>query len=111
CLRRSTVSAARSSPRAPAGDAARKIHLRQRLAILAEQARTEGASHPFRWAPRVHWGSISAAFTRTGSYNVRACLADPIGAGGDCEQAMASLHYALGRNYLQFCYLSRLEGT
>jgi len=97
--------------RAPAGDAARKTILRQRIAALAEKTGADGDFHPFRWAPRRHWGSLGAALIRTGSFSVHRCLADPIGAAADCEQAMASLHYLLGRNYLQFCYVSGLEGT
>jgi endoglucanase len=97
--------------RAPAGDPERKAAILRRLAGHTEEVRLDGDSHPFRWAPRTHWGSIAAAFIRTGSYSVHACLRDPVGAAADCEQALASVHYLMGRNYLQFCYVSGLEGT
>jgi endoglucanase len=97
--------------RAAAGDPARKAHIRERLRLLSDQARDDGEKHPFQFASRNHWGTIGAGFTRVGSYNVKRCLEDPIGATRDCEQALADVHYALGRNYLQFCYVSGLPGV
>jgi len=97
--------------RAPAGDPARKQHLLKRLQALAAWAREDGDKHPFGWATRYHWGSIGAAFTRSGSYNVKACLADPVANARDCDQALANVHYALGRNFLQLCYVSGLPGV
>jgi len=97
--------------RAPAGDPARKRHLRERLRVLAASAREDGRRHPFGWATRYHWGSIGAAFTRSNSYNAKACLEDPVANAADCDQALANVHYALGRNLLQFCYVSGLPGT
>jgi endoglucanase len=97
--------------RAAAGDEDRKRHIRDRLRLHADRARADGDQQPFRWAPREHWGSISAAFTRAGSYSVKRCLEDPHAARADCEQALANVHYLLGRNYLQFCYVSGLPGV
>jgi endoglucanase len=77
---------------APAGDPARKRHLMQRLRVLAAWAREDGGKHPFGWATRYHWGSIGAAFTRSGSYNVKACLDDPVANAADCDQALANAH-------------------
>ncbi|HEX9486855.1 MAG TPA: glycoside hydrolase family 9 protein [Gemmatimonadales bacterium] len=97
--------------RAPAGDPARKQALWKRLRALAEQARADGDGHPFQWATRYHWGSIGAGFTRTGAYSVKTCLDDPVKAAADCDQALANVHYAFGRNFLQFCYVSGLPGV
>ncbi|TMB29873.1 MAG: hypothetical protein E6J65_02320 [Deltaproteobacteria bacterium] len=97
--------------RAPAGNPARKRDLRDRLRALAASSRADGEKHPFGWATRYHWGSIGAAFTRSGSYNVKACLDDPFTNAADCDQALANVHYALGRNLLQLCYVSGLPGT
>jgi endoglucanase len=97
--------------RAPAGDSARKRVIRERRRLHADEARADGARQPFRWSPRTHWGSISAAFTRTGTYNLKQCLEDPTAVREDCEQALANIHYALGRNFLTFCYVSGLPGV
>jgi hypothetical protein len=42
---------------------------------------------------------------------VKSCLEDPVAGASDCEQALANVHYMLGRNYLQFCYVSGLSGV
>ena len=96
--------------RAQAGDPSRKAGIRERIRLQAAKAREEGDHNPFQRAGPTHWGSIGAAFTRTGSYNVKRCLENPGRAVADCEQALDNVHYALGRNYLQFCYVSGLPG-
>lgn len=97
--------------RAPAGDAARKSALRLRLRANADQALAEGRAHPFGWAGRYHWGSLGAALLRTGLFSAPMCLADPVGASADCDQALSSVHYLFGRNGRQFCYVSGLSGV
>jgi endoglucanase len=97
--------------RAAGGDSARKADIRERLRVFAGLARDDGEKHPFQFASRSHWGSIGAGFARTGAYNLKRCLEDPLGAVRDCEQALANVHYALGRNYLQLCYVSGLPGV
>jgi len=97
--------------RAPAGHPARKHLIRQRLRAHAGLARSDGERHPFQWATRYVWGSIGAGFQRSGAFSVKACLEDPAGAPADCEQALANVHYALGRNYYQLCYVSGLGGV
>ncbi len=97
--------------RASAGDPSRKHAILERMQRHADQALADGATQPFQWAPRTHWGSIGAAFTRAGSYSVKRCLQDRIGAAADCEQALAVVHYLFGRNYLHFCYVSGLPGV
>jgi len=42
---------------------------------------------------------------------VKACLGDPAANTSDCDQALANVHYALGRNFLQLCYVSGLQGV
>jgi endoglucanase len=96
--------------RAPAGVADRKRSIRVSLLERAAEARADGAAHPFEWASRYHWGSIAAGFHRA-AFGAKACLRDPAGASPDCEQALASVHYALGRNSLQLCYVSGLPGV
>ena len=97
--------------RASGGDARRKQAILEKLRMHAEEARSDGAAQPFQWAPRTHWGSIGAAFTRSNSYNVKRCLQDRIGGAADCEQALAVVHYLFGRNYLHFSYVSGLPGV
>jgi endoglucanase len=97
--------------RAPAGDPARKAAIRQRLRHSSDRAREEGEGHPFQLASRSQWGTIGAGFTRTGLYSVKRCLEDPVGAAGDCDQALANVHYALGRNSLQLVYVNGLPGV
>ncbi len=97
--------------RSPAGIPARKEAIRARLRQRAREAREDGERHPFGWASRYFWGSIAAGFHRAAGFSVQACLADPAGASADCEQALANVHYALGRNYLQHCYVSGLRGV
>jgi endoglucanase len=102
--------AARIYLRAPEGEPARKRALRKRLGGLADLARADGEGNPFGLAPQYQWGSISASLHRTGSFSAPGCLEEPA-RPGDCEQALASVHHALGRNYLQFCYVSGLSGV
>jgi endoglucanase len=97
--------------RAQAGDPARKQALRAKLRANADLALAEGARHPFGWASRYHWGSLGAGFLRSGLASARMCLDDPRGAAADCDQALANLHYVLGRNFRQFCYVSGLSGV
>jgi endoglucanase len=96
---------------APAGDEAKKAALRAQLRANADVALQEGAQHPFGWAGRYHWGSLGAGFLRAGLYSVPLCLQSPTRAAADCEQALASLHYAFGRNLKQFCYVTGLPGV
>lgn len=97
--------------RAPAGSAARKRALHDRLRANADQALAAGHAHPFEWASRYHWGSLGASFLRTGLSSARMCVEDPVGAAADCEQSLASVHYLLGRNGMQFCYVTGLSGV
>lgn len=107
---RPTAFAADLYLRASAGAPERKRALRAQLGAFARAMREEGARSPFGWAGRYHWGSIGAAFARAGLFEVRACLEDP-SAGGDCDQALAAVHYALGRNSRAFAYVSGLAGV
>jgi endoglucanase len=97
--------------RAPAGGEARKRTLWTRLRANADAALAEGQKHPFGWASRYHWGSLGAGFLRAGLSSVPFCLLNASAASADCEQAMASVHYALGRNLGQLCYVSGLPGV
>jgi endoglucanase len=108
---RPNVFAALLYLRAQAGTPAIQAALRERLRARAAQAGAEGQAHPFQWSSRYIWGSIAAGFHRTAAFSVQACLADPEGAAVECQQALANLHYALGRNSLQRCHLSGLEGV
>ncbi len=97
--------------RADAGDPARKDAIRARIRALAEAARRDGDRHPFQLAAHDHWGSIGAGFTRVGASSVKRCLEDAVGNAADCEQALANVHYAFGRNLLQLCYVSGIPGV
>ncbi len=97
--------------RAPAGTAGRKQALWAALRANADVALAEGARHPFGWAGRYHWGSLGAGFLRAALHSVPLCLQSPVAASAHCEQALASLHYAFGRNLKQFCYVTGLPGT
>lgn len=96
--------------RAPEGEAARRTAIRERLREHAARVRDDGDRHPFQLSAPTHWGSIGAGFTRSGSYSVKRCLEDPLGARADCDQALANVHYALGRNSFGLCYVSGLPG-
>jgi endoglucanase len=108
---RPNVYAALLYLRAPAADPARAIALRARLARHAALARADGRAHPFGAALRYFWGSLGAGFQRAAAFGARACLADPAGAAADCDQALAAVHYALGRNALGICHVSGLPGV
>ena len=97
--------------RAAAGDPARKAAIRARLRDRARRVRELGALHPFQLSAPTHWGSVGAGLTRIAAYSVKMCLEDPVGAAEDCEQALANVHYTLGRNYLQLSYVSGLPGV
>jgi endoglucanase len=108
-FRRTNVYAALLYLRADAGDPERKRVIQAALRHHAELARADGDAHPFEWAGRYFWGSIAAGFQRTAAFNVRGCLDE--GRQADCDQALANVHYALGRNLRQFCYVSGLGGV
>jgi len=42
---------------------------------------------------------------------VPVCLQNPAVATAHCEAALASVHYAFGRNLKQFCYVTGVPGT
>jgi endoglucanase len=108
---RSNVYAALLYLRASAGDPQRQLAIRDDLRRRAAEVRLDGARHPFQWAGRTFWGAIAAGFQRTAGFSAQICLADPVGAAADCEQAMANVHHALGRNYQQIAYVSGLPGV
>jgi len=85
--------------------------LRARIRKNADLVRAVGEAHPFEWAGRYHWGSIGAGFDRAVLHSAPMCLGDPVGSAADCDEAMASLHYAFGRNSLNFSYVSGLPGV
>lgn len=95
--------------RAPAADPARKASIRERFRVMAAMALSEGAAHPFEWASRYYWGSLSNGF-HFALFAAKVCL-EKGGRGAECEQALANVHYVLGRNSLQFCYVSGLPGV
>jgi endoglucanase len=97
--------------RSSAGDPARKASLLRWLGERAERARAAGDADPFGRSAATHWGSIGAGFTRTDSSSARRCLVDGRAAQADCDQALANLHHALGRNPLGFSYFSGLAGV
>jgi endoglucanase len=108
---RSNVYAALLYLRASAGDPERQRAIRRDLRRRAEEVRLDGERHPFGWAGRTFWGSIAAGFQRTAGFSAQACLEDPVGAAADCEQVLANVHHALGRNYQQIVYVSGLPGV
>lgn len=108
---RSNVYAALMYLRAQAGTPARKKAIRERLRTNARAARTDAGAHPFEWAGLYFWGSIAAGFERTGAFSAKACLEDPVAAAADCEQVVANVNYALGRNFNLLCYISGLRGV
>jgi endoglucanase len=108
---RSNVYAALLYLRASAGDPEQQRAIRRELRRRAEQVRLDGERHPFQWAGRTFWGSIAAGFQRTAGFSAQACLEDPVGAAPDCEQVLANVHHALGRNYQQIAYVSGLSGV
>ena len=97
--------------RALAGDPERQQAIRRELRRRAEEVRRDGERHPFQWTGRMFWGSIAAGFQRTAGFSAQACLEDPVSAAADCEQVLANVHHALGRNYQQIAYVSGLPGV
>jgi endoglucanase len=108
---RSNVYAALLYLRASAGYPERRRAIRRELRLRAEEVRRDGERHPFQWAGRTFWGSIAAGFQRTAGFSAQSCLEDPVGAVADCEQVLANVHHALGRNYQQIAYVSGLPGV
>jgi endoglucanase len=108
---RSNVFAALLYLRASAGDQGRQRAIRQEIRERAEGVRRDGERHPFQWAGRTFWGSIAAGFQRTAGFSAQMCLEDPAGAAADCEQVLANVHHALGRNYQRIAYISGLPGV
>ena len=108
---RSNVYAALLYLRASAGDPERQQAIREDLRRRAEEVRLDGEGHPFQWAGRTFWGSIAAGFQRTAGFSAQVCLEDPVAAAAHCEQVLANVHHALGRNYQQIAYVSGLPGV
>jgi endoglucanase len=108
---RSNVYAALLYLRASTGDPERQRAIRQDLRRRAGEVRADGERHPFGWAGRTFWGSIAAGFQRTAGFSAQFCLQDPVGSAADCEQVLANVHHALGRNYQQIVYVSGLPGV
>lgn len=107
---RSNVFAALTYLRAPGGDPARKEAIRARLRQAADRVLADGEAHPFRWAKQSFWGSIAAGFHRS-LFAATQCLKDPLLARADCEQVVANLHHAFGRNYQLMSYVSGIPGV
>jgi endoglucanase len=108
---RSNIYAALLYLRAAAGDRARQSSIRKDLRRRGGEVRRDGDGHPFQWAGRLFWGSIAAGFQRTAAFSAPDCLADPAAAAADCEQALANVHYAFGRNVQMLAYVSGLPGV
>jgi endoglucanase len=108
---RSNVYAALLYLRASAGTSARRRALGGELRRRAEDVRRDGERHPFQWSGRDFWGSIAAGFQRTAGFSGPSCLEHPVAAKADCEQVLANVHHALGRNYQQIAYVSGLAGV
>jgi hypothetical protein len=101
----------RAKPESEAGAPWRRQAIWKELRIRADEVRQDGLRHPFQWAGRTFWGSIRAGFQRTAGFSSPFCLMDPVRAASDCEQLMANVHHALGRNYQRFVYVSGLPGV
>jgi len=97
--------------RAATGDPVRQVAIRSRLRQHADRALDDARAHPFEWAGRYFWGSIGAGFERSGAFNAKLCLGDPIQEAAHCDQVLANLHYMFGRNYYQFAYVSGIPGV
>jgi endoglucanase len=108
---RSNVYAALLYLRASAGNPERQRAIRRDFRHRAEEVRLDGERHPFAWAGRTFWGSIAAGFQRTAAFSAQACLEDSVAAASDCEQVLANVHHALGRNYQQIVYVSGVPGV
>jgi endoglucanase len=108
---RSNVDATLLYLRASAGDPERKRAIRREFRLSADEVRRDGEGHTFQWAGRTFWGSIAAGFQRTAGFSAQACPEDPVEAVADCEQVLANVHHALGRNYQQIAYVSGLPGV
>jgi endoglucanase len=108
---RSNIYAALLYLRASGGDPARQTTIRQQLRRRAAEVRGDGNGHPFQWAGRTFWGSIAAGFQRTAGFSAPSCLEDSFGAAADCEQVLANVHHAFGRNYQLIAYVSGLPGV
>lgn len=97
--------------RAPAADPARRTAISATVRGLAERAYADGQAHPFEWSGRYTWGSVAAGFERVGGYSVKRCLLNPTQETRHCQQALANLDYAFGRNSFQFAYVSGIPGV
>jgi endoglucanase len=102
--------AARLYLRAARGNPSRVEALRARLREMSDRAIADGSIHPFQSGTEYHWGSVGDAFNRAAAFNVPSCLEDR-GRPAACDQALANLHYALGRNLLQFSFIGGLPGV
>jgi endoglucanase len=108
---RTNVYAALLYLRATAAEPGRRAHILGAIRAQGDHVLEEGAAHPFGWASRYFWGSIAAGFQRTNAFSVGPCLADAVAAAAHCEQALANVHYTLGRNAMHLAYVSGLPGV
>jgi endoglucanase len=97
--------------RVPSGASqARKEEIRQRIFQMADGVRNDGNTHPFQFATHYYWGSCSNGMHRSGQFSWRAYLLDTTRTA-DRDQALFNLEWIFGRNYLNQCYLSGVNGV
>lgn len=108
---RSNVYAALLYLRTRAGNPKRQTSLDGELRRHAAMVVRDGGHNAFGWTGRDFWGSIAAGFQRTAGFSAPRCLQDPLNDAVDCEQILANVHHAFGRNYQLFSYVSGLRGV
>lgn len=97
--------------RVPTGASqARKEEIRQRIFQMADGVRNDGNVHPFQFATHYYWGSTSNGMHRSGQFSWRAYFLDTTRTA-DRDQALFNLEWIFGRNYLNQCYLSGVNGV
>jgi endoglucanase len=96
--------------RSPAGTAARKSFILSQFEANANGARFAGTQHPYGVWIAYYWGSLNTALESSANFTWKMFI-DDLSRVNDRDQALESLHYIFGRNYLTKCYVSGLTGV
>lgn len=88
----------------------RKNEIKREIFALADQHRREADEHPFQFATAYYWGSTSNGMHMSGNFFWKAYLLDSTRLA-DRYQALQNIDYIFGRNYLNQCYVSGIDGV
>lgn len=88
----------------------RKNNLRSAIFSMASSYRAQANNHPFQFTTAYYWGCTSNGMHFSGNFFWKAFHLDN-GRLADRDQAMQSIDYIFGRNFMNQCYVSGIDGV